>query len=74
MRIAHGMALVTATFIAPFVTDDASAQIIEIVEYFGSEINFQQGFILNSMAMPAPGMLIIFGFGIADIAVARRRA
>ena len=56
------------------LVDDPPAQIIEIAEYFGSEINFQQGFILNSMAMPAPGMLIIFGFGIADIAVARRRA
>ena len=30
MRIAHGMALVTATFIAPFVTADASAQITRI--------------------------------------------
>lgn len=55
------------------LVDDTATQIIEIANFSGDDIDFQQGYIVNSMAMPAPGMMAIFAFGIAGIAAARRR-
>jgi hypothetical protein len=55
------------------LVDDPSTQISAITDFSDYSL-FQQGYILNSMAMPAPGMLTIFAFGIAGIAVVRRRA
>lgn len=54
------------------LVDDPSTQITEMAGF--SDYNlFQQGYILNSMAMPAPGMLAIFAFGIVGIAASRRQ-
>lgn len=55
------------------LVDDEVTQIIEIANYADGDIDFQQGYILNSTAMPVPGMAAIFAFGIAGLAAARRR-
>lgn len=55
------------------LVDDPASQIIEITNFGGFDIDFQQGYIVNAMAMPAPGMMAIFAFGIAGIAAVRRR-
>ena len=55
------------------LVDDEASQIIEITDFAADSVNFDLGYIQNSMAMPAPGMAVIFAFGIAGIAAARRR-
>ena len=55
-----------------WLVDDPLTQITDMTDFNNYSL-FQQGYILNSMAMPAPGMLAIFAFGIAGVAFARRR-
>ena len=55
------------------LVDDPDTQISALTDFSDYSL-FQQGYILNSMAMPAPGMLAIFAFGLAGIAFTRRRA
>lgn len=54
------------------LVDDEATQIVEITD-FSNDIDFQQGYIQGVVAMPAPGMVAIFAFGIAGIAASRRR-
>tara|TARA_R110002110_G_scaffold11824_9_gene56627 strand:- start:2284 stop:3012 length:729 start_codon:yes stop_codon:yes gene_type:complete len=54
------------------LVDDTATQITELSSFSDYSL-FQQGFVVNSTAMPAPGMITIFAFGIAGIAAARRR-
>ena len=54
------------------LVDDPLTQITEMTDFTDYSL-FQQGYILNSMAMPAPAMAVIFAFGIVGIAAARRR-
>lgn len=54
------------------LVDDEASQIIEITD-FSNGIDFQQGYVQSVVAMPAPGIVAIFAFGIAGIAAARRR-
>ena len=56
------------------LVDDEASQIIELTDFSLTSVDFDRGYVENSMAMPAPGMVIIFAFGIAGIAAARRRA
>jgi len=55
------------------LVDDPTTQISGTSDFTDFDL-FQQGYIVNSTAMPAPGMLAIFAFGIVGIAAARRRA
>jgi hypothetical protein len=55
------------------LVDDPATQISAITDFSDYSL-FQQGYILNSMAMPAPGVAAIFIFAIAGIAATRRRA
>lgn len=54
------------------LVDDETTQIMEITD-LSNDIDFQQGYIQGVVAMPAPGMAVIFAFGIAGIAAVRRR-
>lgn len=54
------------------LVDDEAAQIVNIAD-FSNDFDFQRGYIQGVVAMPAPGMAVIFAFGIAGLAASRRR-
>ena len=54
------------------LVDDPSTQISSLSAFSDYGL-FQQGYVESIVAMPAPGMAIIFAFGIFGMAAARRR-
>lgn len=54
------------------LVDDPSTQISSLSAFSDYGL-FQQGYVESIVAMPAPGMVAIFAFGIFGIAAARRR-
>lgn len=54
------------------LVDDPDTQISALADFSDYSL-FQQGYVESIVAMPAPGMVAIFAFGIFGIAAARRR-